>query len=340
VSGYLTSAQRYDIVSVGDVAMDVFVHLPRGVERDDESGRVLALPLGSKILCDQDTVTAAGGDAANAAVAFARLGLRVAIAAFFAHDQYGRDLITAFHTEHVDTRLVHVDAPSETNRNLVLWCGGNATIIVRHQRFNWHWPPLRPSDVPAWVYLTSVGPNSLEYEDQIAEWLDASPLVRLAFRPGTAQLAEGASKLRRLFGRSEVVILTERDAATLVDWRQERDVDLLDQLLELGSRRVVVTQGDGGAIAIDDERRYVIPRYPDNSPPYERTGADDAFAATVVAGLVAGSSFEAALLRAPVNAMSVAHEIGAQAGLLTEEQLVAYLREVQPGFKVTTQDRK
>lgn len=336
MNGYVTSAQRHDVVSVGDVSMDVFIHVPAaGAEvRVDEGGRRLVLPYGAKVLCGQGTTVAPGGDAANAAVAFARLGLRVAIAAFFAHDQYGRDLLTSFRSEGVDTQLVHVDAPSDTNRNFVLWYGSDATILVRHQLFNYHWPALRPSDVPAWIYLTSIGPNGLEYEDQIAEWLEANPTVRLAFRPGTAQLEAGAERLGRLLRRCEILIVNELGGAELTGHHPAERHRLLTDLLALGPARVAITDRAGGAAAADAGARYLVPAYPDTTPAYEQTGADDAFAATVVAGLVAAVPFERALLRGSVNAMSVKHEIGAQAGLLREEELAKYLEEAPASFAV------
>jgi sugar/nucleoside kinase (ribokinase family) len=331
--GFVTSAQKHDVVSVGDVAMDVFIHLPEAGVRQvvDDSGRWLVLPLGTKLACEQGSIVASGGDAANAAVAFARLGLRVGLASFLAHDQYGRDLLVALHGEGVQTNLVHVDDPAETNRNFVLWSGSDRTILVRHQPFNYHWPTWRPSDVPAWLYLTSVGSNSLKYEDDITDWLEANPSVRLAFRPGTHQLEAGAHRLARLIERSELLVVTEEDAVALLD---APGSDLVADILALGPRRLVLTRRDGGADAADAAQRYDVPPYPDTSPIYERTGAGDAFAATVAAGLIAGLSFDDALRRAPVNAMSVTHELGAQTGLLREDELDAYLAEAPDEFTV------
>jgi sugar/nucleoside kinase (ribokinase family) len=333
---FITSAQKHDVVSVGDVAMDVFIPLPdQGVEvRVETAGRRLVLPFGAKVSCEQSSVVTAGGDAANAAVAFARLGLRVGLASFLAHDQFGRDLLVALRGEGIHTNLVHVDDPAETNRNFVLWAGSDRTILVRHQRFNYHWPSLRPSEVPAWIYLTSVGANAFKYEDQIADWLEANPSVRLAFRPGTHQLAAGTHRLARLFARSEILVLTEEDARAVLDHSPDDNGDLLPEILALGSARIVLTDRDGGAHAADADHHYLVPPYPDTSPVYERTGANDAFAATVVAGLIADLPFEQALERGPVNAMSVKHELGAQAGLLREADLLGYLSEIPEGFAV------
>jgi sugar/nucleoside kinase (ribokinase family) len=333
---YVTGAQRQDVVVVGDVATDFFIHIPdtSAAVRVGDDGQWLEIPFGTKLLSDKSAIVAAGGDAANAAVAFARLGLRVALAAFLAHDQFGRDLLFGLHVERVNTNLVHIDNLTETNRNYILWYGADRTIFVRHQNFNYHWPHLRPSEVPAWIYLTSVGSNSLEYENQILEWLEENPAVHLAFRPGTAQLEAGAAGLAHLCARSEVLILAEDDAKAFVGEGSKETDDLLGELLALGSRSVVLADRDGGARAADGEHHYVVPPFPDSTPVYERTGADDAFAATIVAGLIIGLPLEHALRRAPINAMSVKHEIGAQTGLLHEKALARYLDEAPGEFAV------
>jgi sugar/nucleoside kinase (ribokinase family) len=339
--GYVTSAQRQDVIVIGDVATDIFLRLPDKVvtANRDETGHHLVIPFGGKVLCDKDATVAAGGDAANAAVAFARLGLRVALASFLAHDQFGRDLLVSLRTEGISTNLVHMDDPAETNRNYILWFGSDRTILVRHQSFNYHWPHLRPSEVPAWIYLTSVGENALAYEHQILEWLGENPTVKLAFRPGTAQLEAGLDRLAPLCARADVLIIGDDDARRLVGGAGTPVEALLDALVARGPERVVVPRRDGGALAEDRVGRYRVDGFPDPTPVYERTGADDAFAATVVAGLVAGRPLEVALRRAPVNAMSVTHEIGAQAGLLREDELEASLAEAPASFVVETLTR-
>ena len=76
-----------------------------------------------------------------------------------------------------------------------------------------------------------------------------------------------------------------------------------------------------------------MPLYPDPAPPYERTGAGDAFASTFVAALVKGNTIEGALQWAPINSMSVVQKVGAQAGLLTEEELNEWLRKAPDWYK-------
>jgi sugar/nucleoside kinase (ribokinase family) len=70
-----------------------------------------------------------------------------------------------------------------------------------------------------------------------------------------------------------------------------------------------------------------MPIYPDVAPPYERTGAGDAFASTFVAALIKGNTIEGALQWAPINAMAKVQKVGGQAGLLNEHELEEYLKK-------------
>jgi ribokinase len=76
-----------------------------------------------------------------------------------------------------------------------------------------------------------------------------------------------------------------------------------------------------------------MPLYPDPAPPVDRTGAGDAFASTFVAALAKGLSLEDALRWGPINSMSVVQKVGAQAGLVTEQELHAYLQHAPDNYK-------
>ncbi|MGD0743027.1 MAG: PfkB family carbohydrate kinase [Acidimicrobiales bacterium] len=336
--GYVTPAQRYDVISVGDVATDLFIRLPDGqVERRvDERGTWLAFPLGAKVPYERATTVEAGGSAANAAVAMSRLGLRVALASFLAHDELGRDLLGALHTERVDTRLVRIDSPAHTNRNFVLSFHGERTILVWHEEYDYHWPHLRPSEVPSWLYLTSLGSHALDYQDQVADWLDENPSVRVAFQPGTFQIEAGVERLARLYRRAEVLVCERAQAVAVAGGQVTDSAKLLDLLLTLGPRQVVVLDDIGGAVASDGSERYLVPPFPDSSAPLDRTGAGDAFAATLVVALIRGLPLAEALHWAPPNFMSVSHELGSQAGLLHDEELLDLLKEAGADFSART----
>jgi ribokinase len=137
----------------------------------------------------------------------------------------------------------------------------------------------------------------------------------------------GVQRLQRIYKRSEVLILNREEAVTVGGGNHDDVNDLIDKLHDLGPKIVVVTDGPSGAYASDGNARFKMPLYPDPAPPFERTGAGDAFASTFVAELVKGNNVEGALMLAPINSMSVVQKVGAQAGLLNQHQLDAYLRD-------------
>jgi ribokinase len=76
-----------------------------------------------------------------------------------------------------------------------------------------------------------------------------------------------------------------------------------------------------------------MPLYPDPAPPVDRTGAGDAFASTFVVALATGKSIEEALRWAPINSMSVIQKVGAQAGLLKENELEEWLAKAPDWYQ-------
>jgi sugar/nucleoside kinase (ribokinase family) len=282
---------------------------------------------------DHAEVIEGAGNAANAAVAFARLGLATGFVTNVGGDQYGRDIILALGNNGVDTRFVRINPDKKSNYHYVLWYRDDRTILIKHEAYDYHWPHLRETETPKWAYFSSVSQHALEFHDQVSDWLDANPSVKLAFQPGTFQMETGAQRLSRLYRRTEVLILNREEAVTVGGGNHDDINDLLNHLHDLGPKIVVVTDGPSGAYASDGTSRCKMPLYPDTAPPYERTGAGDAFASTFVAALIKGNTIEGALQWAPINSMSVVQKVGTQAGLLNEQQLEEYLLKAPSWYK-------
>lgn len=329
------SAQLFDVLSIGDVVTDAFIRLLENEAQtyENEHGKWLAMPFGTKLPFDFAEVIEGVGNASNAAVAFARLGLRSSFVTNIGDDQYGRDIIGALGKNGVDTRYVRINPGKKSNYHYVLWYKEERTILIKHEEYDYHWPHLRPNELPRWAYFSSISEHAISYHDQVADWLDTNPSVKLAFQPGTFQMEAGADRLRRLYQRSEVLILNREEAVTVGGGNHDDMHDLVNHLHTLGPKIVVVTDGPNGAYASDGQNRFKMPLYPDPAPPYDRTGAGDAFASTFVAALAKGNTIEGALQWAPINSMSVVQKVGAQAGLLTELQLEAWLRKAPDWYK-------
>lgn len=326
--------KQIQALAVGDVVIDDFIKLFDADERVENraDGSWLAVPFGTKIPFESSQRIPAVGNASNAAVCFAKLGLNSGLVANIGGDDRGQLILDALHKAKVDTRFVQTDPSKVSNYHYVLWYKDERTILIKHEEYNYHWPHFQAHDIPEWIYFSSVSEHAMEYHDQIANWLDKNPEVKLAFQPGTFQMEAGVKRLKRLYERTELLALN-REEATTVSGGNHHDIhDLLDKLHALGPKIVMISDGHAGAYASDGTQVYKMPIYPDPKPPFERTGAGDAFTSTFVAALIRGADIESALLWAPVNAMSVVQKVGAQAGLLTVTEIERYLREAPAGY--------
>ncbi len=327
--------KQIDVLAVGNVVTDSFVRLLDDQAKVDMSphGPRLSMAFATKVPFDYAEVVPAVGNASNAAVAFAKLELKSGLVSNVGGDAGGREILASLHESKVDTRFVHVNPSHKSQHHYVLWYKEERTILVRDSvDFEYHWPRFRIIDIPKWIYFSSVGKTAVEYDDAIVEWLEGHPPVKLALQPGTFQIQTGAKRLKRLYQRAEILAVN-REEATTISGGDHGDInDLLDKLHKLGPKVVVISDGHEGAYASDGSARYKMPIYPDPKPPFERTGAGDAFTSTFVAAMVKGADIASALLWAPINAMSVVQKVGAQAGLLTPPELEHLLRAAPPGY--------
>lgn len=319
---------QIDVLSVGDVVTDAFIRLPDKPAHtfSNENGTWLAVPFATKVPIEQAEIKEAEGNAANASVSFARLGLDSGLVSNVGNDQYGRDIIASLHRSKVDTRYVHINHGKASNHNYILWYKDDRTVFTRHELYDYHWPQIHSDDLPKWLYFSSVSKNTLPFHDDLADWLEEKPDVKLAFQPGTFQMEEGAQRLKRIYKRCEVLLLNRQEAVTVGGGDGRNVHDLFDKLHALGPKVIIITDGPKGAYASSAEGRFFMPVYPDAAPPLERTGAGDAFSSTIVAALIKGLPLEEALKWGPVNSMNVVQHVGAQDGLLTESQLVSMLK--------------
>lgn len=332
----MSNIKKLDVLSVGDVVTDAFIKLDDAnawsEERDGK--KILSMPFATKIPFDHAEVIEAVGNASNAAVAFARLGLSSGLVSNVGEDGWGRDIINSLKAKKVDTRFVHINPDKVSNYHYVLWYKEERTILIKHEDYDYHWPRFREPDMPKWIYFSSISERAIDnYHDAIAKWLERYPDIKLAFQPGTYQMKAGVEKLKHIYERSECVLLNREEAVDVFGGDYHNIHDLFDKMHEVGIKIAVITDGPAGAYASDGVSRYKMPVYPDIAPPKERTGAGDAFSSTFVAALMLGASIEEALRWAPINSMNVVQHVGAQDGLLSMSDLIDMLSKAPEWYR-------
>lgn len=324
------------VLAIGDIFTDAFIKLNQDVARvdtDADGSKRISLPLGSKPPYDGVDIVRAVGPSPNAAVSIARLGLDASLLAFMGDDQVGVDAKAYLESEGVSSELLSFQKGLPSNYYYVLRYGAERTILVKNEDYEYKWQA--PAEEPDWIYLSLIADNSWKLHEDLLEYLNAHPNVKLAFQPGTFHFKWGAEKLKDVYKRSHIVMLNREEAVDVTGRSYDSLRDLANGLHDLGPQIVVITDGPNGSYASYDWKLVTIPNYPDPGPPVDRTGAGDAFASTIVAALALGESMDTALTWAPINSMSVVQSVGAQAGLLSVEKIKKYLEHAPEDYKVT-----
>ena len=323
-----------DFIAIGDTVVDEFINLKEARVNCDINHQdcTISMRWGDKVPYDSSVLVPGVGNAANAVVSAARLGLSVGFVSNVGKDRFGEEILATFAKEGVDTRYVAVNESVPTNHHYVLCYEAERTILIRHE----HYPYLIPEGLPppAWMYLSSTGENSEAFHTELATWLRKHPETKLAFQPGTFQIKMGKEKLTGLYSIAELVSVNKEEAERILG-KGETDIkELLENMRSLGPNIVLITDGPNGAYAFDGTNMLKVPMYPDPKPPTNRTGAGDAMTSTFVVALGLGKSLQEALLWGPINSMSVVQQVGAQKGLLTRAALLKFLAEAPAAYRV------
>ena len=327
------SSSSFDFIALGDITTDAFIRL-KDAKTDcdvDHENCQLCLRFGDKVPYESVTIVPAVGNSPNASVCAARLGLKSALVTNLGDDRNGDEAIKALEKNGVSTKLVRRHQNQKTNYHYVLWYEDDRTILIKHEDYDYTLPSLDTK----WLYLSSLGENSLALHDTLAAYLANNREIKLAFQPGTFQMKLGIEKLKNIYARTEIFFCNVEEAKRITGQNQASPESLLGYIRQLGPKIVVITDGKNGAYACapavggasPSTAHFFMPPYPDPKPPLERTGAGDSFASTVVCALALGEPLEKALAWGPINSMSVVQQIGAQAGLLTRPELEKFLAD-------------
>lgn len=324
----------FDFIAIGDITTDAFIRLSDDDadirSSEDKSKTQICLNFGDKIEYDSVVEVSAVGNGPNASVCAHRLGLNSALVTDLGDDRNGEKIMEALKVEGINKDFVKIHKGKGSNYHYVLWYEEERTILVKHNKYDYSLPDIGK---PKWIYLSSVGENSLSYHYAIAKHIKENQQISLAFQPGTFQIRLGYEKLKNLYEVCEIFFCNKQEAQKILKTEEKDIKKLLKSMRKLGPKIAVITDGPKGAFAYDGADMWQMPMYPDPAPPVDRTGAGDSFSSTVTSALALGKTLPEALAMGPINSMSVVQYVGAREGLLTLPELGKYLQQAPKDYK-------
>lgn len=307
----------FDCITVGAAIRDVFIKSKEfKVKKNPKLKNVLDIvfPLGEKINVDE-IIFETGGGATNAAVTFARQGLKVATVCRIGSDPGGKAVEDFLDSEGVNTDLLIKDKDHYTGYSIILTTkSGERTILVYRGAsayFGERFVPKSKLDTK-WLFVSSLG-GEVDLLKDLVNWAKKSE-VKIALVPGNKELRTSTKIISPIFAKADVLIMNRQEAAELTGISQDKKEKIVHKICLITRGIGVITDAKNGATACDGDYLYHIGTHSNKA--VERTGAGDAFASGFVAGLTKYGDIEGALELATDNASSVVNWIGAKKGIL------------------------
>ncbi len=330
--------KQLDILTIGDIATDIFIKIKEAEAVCDPDGNdcKLCLDFGAKIPYESVETCHAVGNSSNAAISASRLGLKSGLMTSMGDDQNGFDCLKVLEEEGVDLNFIKKEKDKITSNHYVLWYKGERTILTKHEKYNYEWTKTKESEdyqTPSWIYLSSLGENSISFVEEILKYLDRHTHVKLAFQPGTLQIKQGYEKLKEIYKKADIFLCNKEEAEKILNTNNEEISKILKGVFGLGPKLVVITDGAQGAYVYDGNKVWFIRAF--ETKPIESTGAGDAFSSTFVSAILLGKNISEALIWASVNAASVISFTGPHKGLLNKNQIEDYIKNIPDDYKPT-----
>lgn len=323
----------FDVITIGSATRDNFLILDYELIdwKKAPSGKAIVLPFGEKLGVEK-VYSTLGGNAANAAVTFARHGFKTACAARIGDDAPSREFLDDLKRENISTALVVKDRELPTAYSALLLDKktGERTILNHHGASdNFTVKDLNLKKMKAnWWYVSLSGEADKMYFDILD--FARKHKIKIAFNPSGHHIKHRGKNILKSLKDISFFVLNEGEAAELVGIPFQKEKEVFKKLDALMPGIVAVTNGPKGVTVSDGHHIYKAGIFPEKKL-VDRTGAGDAFGSGFVAGLIEKKeecqkyvckpeNISYAIRLASANATAVVEAVGATPGILTKAQ--------------------
>jgi sulfofructose kinase len=295
-----------DVVCVGQCAWD-FLFVVQEFPQSDSKIEAL------------DSTQQGGGPAATAAVTLARLGAKTAYIGKVGDDIWGQHIVDGLAEEGVVTRclIVEHERSSPISFVTVEEATGKRTIVHNRGTVS----PLSKNDLNTELLLSgkillvdSLHPGAALAAARIAKEKGVQVVLDTgAFKPHATDLLKVA----------DIVIAPEYFAFEYAPGKSSADV--CKDLLRLGPKIIVITQGERGGLCFTEDEEFVYPGF--EVEVVDTTGAGDVFHGAFVYGLLHEWDLKKTATFASAAAALKCTQLGGRTGIPSYEETTDFLRK-------------
>jgi sugar/nucleoside kinase (ribokinase family) len=286
------------------------------------------MPGSGELVLAEELVLHAGGGAANAAIDLAKLDIPVQICGKVGDDAFGEFAGALLKRHGVDTRYLVTDPERATSQTLIVNVRGEDRRFIHSVGANAGFTiedlDRAIENPPAVFYLGYLfilpALDVTAFADRLRRLQAAGTFVAVDVAcPGKADYLPA---LRAVLPHVDLFHVNSDEAALILGERED-PLRQARELHQLGARRVVVTLGEKGAIALSDRQRLRLGAF---SVPYvDGSGGGDAFVAGYLAAHFEGRDELGCLAAASALGASAVRAVGTTTSTFTRAELEAFL---------------
>ena len=306
------------ILSIGAATQDVFLENSPELAPVivDATHDLLELELGSKIDVNH-IYFSTGGGATNAAVTFARQGLKASFMGMIGDDIAGQQILADLDQEFVETSRVEISDNYNTDystiilapngeRTILTYRGASSKLFVDNFK-------LEPREFD-WLYVSNLAGRF----DALSEIFQEATMkgAKVMWNPGKKEISQ-PEEVKNLLSDVEILLVNKEEAQAIFGKFEPEELLMRAKNFV---KVIIITDGPNGVWALDGEKIVRAGMYED-IPSVDRTGAGDAFGSGFLSQWAQGADLAPSLLFASANSTSVIQFIGAKKGLLRRDEI-------------------
>jgi ribokinase len=320
-----------DIITFGSATWDIFMK-PKNFQiakiKKFVSKKGICFNLGSKV--DVDSVYfSSGGGGTNTAVFFSKQGFRTAYCGKVGDDISGREIIQELDKSGIETKFIFKTKEKPTNHSVILnpfsKYEKDRTILVYRGAAGL----LNKKDIQScfndcernktayarWFYIAPLsGKFCVSATEEIIKFAHRNK-IKVAFNPGSSQLAMFPLRLIKTLKQVDVLILNQEEASLLTKVSFQEEKKIFSKIRKMYSGIAIITKGSNGSVVLSEDNIYQAGVL--KSKIIDRTGAGDSYASGFISGFIRrNADIEYAMQLGTANATSCLKKWGAKNGLL------------------------
>ena len=302
------------VVVFGSINLDLVIEVPH-------------LPIKGETVIGDRFFSAAGGKAANQAVAVSKLGTKVSLVGQVGDDTFGQTLINSLETAGVNTDGITVNPHTysgiasivvDADGANTISCAGGANNLVREAEIE-QFKKLLPQ---AKIVLLELGIPIATVLSAAREAKANNCMLVLDPAPVINNLPE------ELYGLVDIITPNEVEASQLVGFTVDGVTtarQAASSLHQMGVKNVIITLGSQGSLYSNGQESDWIK--PIEVPVVDTVAAGDAFNGALAVALASGKKIEEAVQWATVGGALAVTKNGAQSSLPSKESFQQLLSQ-------------